>query len=296
MKCDNCDKRVVFSDPALCKEHFLIFVEEKVVKTIQDYSLIKPHQKIAVAVSGGKDSLTVLYILHKLGYNVSGIAIDEGIKGYRDKTLLDLEKFCNKFSIPLEVVSFTKEVSLTMDHIAQNEKKKTPCNSCGILRRYVLNKNTKNYDILATGHNRDDEAQVVFMNFINGTFAMSARLGPKTGVSSFKGFTQRVKPLYFISEKEVMTYAFLKGFAGKYSECPYAYRSLRFKVRDLLNTIEVEHPGVKKRLINDFIEVLPSIKKNYETGNVPNTCVQCGEPAGKEVCNTCKIKKEFVVV
>ena len=76
MKCKQCSKKIVCSEPSLCKDHFIEYVENTVIKKIKQYKLIKKKDKIVVAVSGGKDSISVLYILSKYFDNVEGIAID----------------------------------------------------------------------------------------------------------------------------------------------------------------------------------------------------------------------------
>src|SRR3989344_9563923 len=100
MQCSKCSEPGVIkqSSQILCKNHFLAYFEIKVVKTIKKYGLIEKNDKICVAASGGKDSLAALYVTRKfcLEHNITffALAIDEGIKGYRDHTLDDLKKFC----------------------------------------------------------------------------------------------------------------------------------------------------------------------------------------------------------
>ncbi len=294
----HCGKKAVFSGPALCREHFINYFENKVISTINEFKLIKEKDKetgICIAVSGGKDSLTVLYILNKYFGNVAALAVDEGIKGYRNRTLFDLEKFCKKFRINYDIVSFEKEFGITLDSLLKN-KKMRPCIACGILRRFILNKHSKKYGIIATGHNLDDECQSIVMNFLNNNTLLLPRMGPVTGdaVSETTGensvFTKRIKPLYFCPEKEVLAYSIIMGFDVSYNECPNAEHSFRASVRDFLNEIEIKQPGTKKRIIENSLKIAEKIrKKENKKENEISCCEICYEPSRNEICNACKI-------
>lgn len=289
MKCVKCFQKAVFSSPALCKAHFLAYFEHKVKVTIQRYRLL-PTKKIKsmVACSGGKDSTVVLYLLNKWGYKPTALAIDEGIQGYRPHTLRNLEKFCRKNEIPLKIYSFQKEFGASLDKIIK-KLGGHPCYACGILRRYLLNQKSRSFEVIATGHNLDDESQSILMNLCNGNLALSANLGPKTGAFSHKKFTERIKPLYFCSEKEVMAYSLLKEFEVSYHECPYAYLSFRGKTRDALNELEAECPETKKNIVKNFLGLLPAVRKKYSSAKEPQTCQLCGEAGRQEICRACQI-------
>jgi len=298
MRCILCKNKAVQSN--LCKKHFIEYFENKVFETIEKHELIGKNDKILVACSGGKDSTALLYLLHKkYKNNVSALAIDEGIKNYRDKTLKDLKNFCKKHKIKLIIVSFKKEVSYPLDVLVKKLDEK-PCTVCGILRRYLLNKYSRGYDLIALGHNLDDEAQAILMNILKANTEVSARLGPITGVIRDKRFTKRIKPLYFLTEKEVLVYTFLMEFGVSFNECPYVRESFRGYVRGILNEYESKHPGAKKNMVNKFLLLLPSIKKKYSRKNDSakiGYCKLCGEPSSRQICNTCllieKIKKNL---
>jgi len=298
MACKNCKTKPVIKLPnsnvQLCKNDFIKYFEKKAIKTIGKYKLIEKGDYVGVAVSGGKDSTSLLYILNKLAkknnFKVVGIAIDEGIKGYRDQTLKDLKDFCKKEKINLKIYSFKDEFKTTLDKLVKKER---PCTICGVLRRTILNKKAKELKVnkLATGHNLDDEAQSVLMNQFRSNVKLSARLGPITGVVTDIRFIKRIKPLYFLTEKETTTYAFLKGFLGKYMECPYETDSYRASVRDMLNEFDGKYPGTKHNVISSFLEVLPLLKKEAQ-GKI-KSCSNCGEPCSQDVCQACKLIKRL---
>lgn len=291
MKC--CDKNpAIKTNRNFCKRCFLQYIEKKIAKTIRKYDLINRKDRIACCTSGGKDSTVMLYLINKHFKNVFALAIDEGIKGYREKTLADLKKFCKKHKIKLYVFSFEKEFGYSLDQIAKKLKTK-PCTLCGVLRRYLLNKKAKELKAtkLVTGHNLDDEAQSILMNQFRRNMALSARLGPKTGVTTDKRFIQRVKPLYFCTEKETASYAFLQEFLDKFNECPYVSEAFRADVRDMLNKLEGKYPGIKNSIVNSFLEILPLLKKKYH-GKI-GSCENCSEPSAKELCRACEILEKL---
>ncbi|MEK6907328.1 MAG: TIGR00269 family protein [Nanoarchaeota archaeon] len=298
MPCKNCLEKPIMkllNNEQLCKQHFVKYFEKKVFNTIRNYKLINKNDKVGVAVSGGKDSLTLLYLLNKLKektrkFEIYAIAVDEGIEGYRDKTLENAKKFCNENNIKLNIFSYKDEFGDTLDNFLKNTKMKA-CSMCGPFRRYILNKKSKElgFTKLATGHNLDDESQSIMMNYIRANIEISARLGPITGVLKDQRFIKRIKPLYLMSEKEVAIYAFLKNLITEFNECPHSLDSYRGDIRDMLNNFEAKYPGTKNAVVTGFLNILPMLRENYKS-NIPlKSCKNCGEPSSNEICQTCKI-------
>ena len=285
--CTECREKAVMSN--FCRDHFIKYFEKKVNDCIDSYNLVPANAKILVGVSGGKDSLTVLYLLNKrFPGQVTAYAVDEGISGYRDKTLKDVDSFCSKYKIPLIKESFEGQFDLSIDSVYPVLKQK-PCSVCGVFRRYLLNKH-REFDILATGHNLDDEAQSIVMNLLKNQVSFLAKLGPKSGLIESESFLQRIKPLYFCTEKEVMAYAFLHSFKNSFVECPHAKVSFRIQVRDGLNNYEYKNPGTKKRIVENFINLLPSLKeKSLVDYNGISKCSNCGEASRNHLCKACEL-------
>ncbi len=299
MTCKKCSIKPVIilpnSNIKLCSSCFAKYFEKKVYKTVRQYNLIEKKDKIAVALSGGKDSLSLLYVLNKLATQqkdlaLTAILIDEGIKGYREFTIKDAKTFCKKYNISLKVYSYKKEFGYSLDQLVKKINLNY-CTICGVLRRYLLNKYARKLKVkkLATAHNLDDEAQAVLMNIFRNNVEISARLGPITGVVKDKRFIPRIKPFYFLTEKETATYAYLKKFNSKFVECPYITGSLRDNVRNLLNDFEERYPGTKHAVINSFLEILPLLKKHYATFKQIKECRYCNEPCSQEICKTCQL-------
>jgi uncharacterized protein (TIGR00269 family) len=288
MKCGKCDEAAIFDFPRYCKTHFSSFIEEKVRVTIRKYALFKKKDNIAVAVSGGKDSMSLLYLLNKSGYMVTAIAIDEGISGYRDRTLYNMKEFCLKNNIRFRINSFKEEFGIGLDEIIK-KKKVLPCTVCGVFRRRLLSVGSRGFDALATGHNMDDEAQAVIMNLLKSNVSLLSRLGPLTGTKN-KEFTKRVKPFYLCSEREIMAYSIINGLNTDFEECPYVRQSFRLRVRDMLNGAENMDKGTKKRIIDSFL----GIKVRIGGDSASQTfCRFCHEPSANETCSVCAIARSI---
>ncbi len=290
MKCKLCEKKAVITKPQLCKEHYIEWFEKKVKDTIEKYNLLEKNEKIAVAASGGKDSTTILYLLKKFGYDITAISIDEGIPNYRDTTLKDLKEFCKENNIELKIYSFKKNFGFQLQEKVEEKNLQSPCKTCGILRRYLLNKYSFGYKKIVTGHNLDDEFQNIMMNLFKSNIEVLSRLGPKTGNKTHEGFVQRVKPLYFLTEKQVLIYTLLKGFKIDYTECPNASLGFRHKIREFFLELEKKIPGLRKNSVENFLK----LKKDFEEKeNKPLKCKICGMPSKKEICSACMTIKKL---
>lgn len=306
MACTKCNNNAVIAlqHGELCKHHFIDYFEGKVFKTINKFQLIGRNEKICVAVSGGKDSLTVLYLTKKYLEknnipinNISALAVDEGIDKYREKTLVDLQKFCAEHNIPLTIVSFEQELGKTLDKaypIINKDANKKPCNVCGVWRRYLLNKHAKKLgaDKVITGHNLDDEAQAIIMNIFKTNTKLAGRLGPISGMEEHDLFIQRVKPLYFCAEKEVRLYALLKNFQVQFTECPYSKEGYRHHIQEMLNNFEHKYKGTKQGIVNSFLAMLPLLQdQEKQPSERIQQCSKCQEASNKDVCNACSMRE-----
>jgi len=268
-------------------------IEKKVKETIEKYHLLNKKEGIAVALSGGKDSTTILYILYKLGYNVEGLMIDLHLGEWSKTHLRNMERFCSELGVKLNVVDMKKELGYGIcfiKKIVKERKNMTGCSVCGIVKRWILNRYAKKlgFDKLVTGHNLDDEAHTVLMNFLKGNILLGINSTPSTGNESVKGFVQRVKPLFFIPEDEIRKYAQRKKFDILYDKCPCAFGTYRVETRKWMNDLNLSYKD-KLKIVSGFQKIIPKIKvKNNSSGEI-EICKECGEPCRKDVCNACKV-------
>jgi uncharacterized protein (TIGR00269 family) len=302
MKCDRCGKEAVifqkYSGMHLCAAHEIADVERKIKKHMRQKRMVVPGDHVAVAMSGGKDSAVTLSILvetfgKRPDIRFTAITIDEGIEGYRNFSIPKVKELCDTLEVPHVVVSFKEEMGCTLDEMLKRERKEASCTYCGVFRRTLLNKKAREIGAnkLATGHNLDDDAQVVLMNVMNGDVERLARLRPSC---SQEGLVPRIKPLVDVPEREVALYAFIKKLPFYMGECPYARESLRGEIKDVLNDFEFKHPGTKYSIMRGFGNMVDCLKEKYK--QVPlEKCELCGEPSIEKICQTCKLKQRIKI-
>lgn len=283
---------------------FMKYFEKKVFYTIRKYQLIDKKDKVAVAFSGGKDSITLLYILTRFckerGQKLIALMINEGIGDYRTNLLKDSEKFCSSLKVPLKVFSFKKEFGFNLgDKKIQNKIKKmklSNCAVCSILKRWLMNKKAKEMklDVIATAHSLDDEAENILLNIFKGNSELLAKLGPKAGTQETKAFVQRVKSFYLCSTKEIILYAQLKKLPipkGK-AICPARGETFRIEIRNFLDEMNEKHVEIKNAIVNSFLKLMPLIKEKFRDLEFKK-CKKCGFAASHDYCKACLLLKEL---
>lgn len=306
--CTACKNKETFffrsySGERLCRRCFRKSVEGKARTTIARYEMLKFDDKIAVAVSGGKDSLSLLNILAKLERKqpkstLEAITVDEGIRGYRDEALKIADDACRKLEIKHHVVSFEGLFGVTIDDVAARRKRQTgrrltTCAYCGVLRRKALNLTARKIgaDKLATGHTLDDEAQTILLNIFHGDVWRMAKEKPITDEAHAK-LVRRIKPFCEIPERETTLYAYTGNIQFQSRPCPYASEAFRTDVRLMLNRIEEKHPGTKFTIFNSIERLRPAIEETIRKEKL-GECSECGEPTTERTCRTCQMLKQL---
>jgi len=285
MICSKCSEQaIVFSRSHLCQSHFIEDFERRVRDTVRKNDMVKEGDRIVVAVSGGKDSIALLLCLHKIlagrGVQLVAITVDEGIAGYRDDTLKVAKEIAERLGIEQQIVSFREEFGLDLDEMVQG-KDVAPCTFCGVFRKNALNRTAKRLGIskVATGHNLDDEAQSVMMNYLKGDIKRLLRFRPRR---EQPGLVPRVKPLQCIPEKEVALYGMVNGVFAESRECPYAHLSLRADVREMMNRLESLFPGTKQSTMQGFGKIAEMARGKWAQIDL-GACQKCGEPCVKDL-------------
>lgn len=308
VKCSYCNRSAVYvseiSSLAYCSGHFIEYFERKVKKTIRKHRMFKPGDHVVVATSGGKDSLSLLHILNKVSsrarlWKVSALLIDEGIKGYREYTVKDFLNYVTKHGIPHRIVSFKETFGLTLDEMVELIKRKNlpyqPCSICGVFRRYLLNKVSREMgaNVLATAHNLDDTVQTYLLNVIRNGWEKIARQGPVTGVIDNPLFVKRVKPFISMLDKETTVYAILNNLINlEFHECPYIVHNVRFYIRRYINELEAKYPGTKHMLLQSMLKIHSLLLRIGRElyGEDLKKCSVCGEPSSHDVCKACEYR------
>jgi uncharacterized protein (TIGR00269 family) len=303
VKCSKCSGNAAiylpYGNENLCKKHFVESFEKRVRRTVREFRMVSKGDRVGVAISGGKDSVSVLYLLKEVCDSMRvplvALSVDEGIRGYREWTLKVAKENCKKLGVEHKVLSFKKEIGISVDEIAKKKERMRTCSYCGVFRRWILNKAAREMGLskLAVGHNLDDAAQTVLMNFLRNEPFRLARFGPSGGMIEHELFVDRIKPLIRIPERESAVYSIIKGMDIKFGRCPYAHEAFRNKVRVFLNELEEEFPGTKFRVFNSFMSVKDALGERFNTNETPMRCKQCGELSSQEVCMRCQMLEEL---
>ncbi len=261
--------------------------------------MLKFNDHLAVGVSGGKDSLSLLYILAKLRKfrpqtRLTAVTVDEGIRGYRDEALDIAESLCKKLEVPHHIVSFKALYGFSLDEIVEKASTKgdralTACAYCGVLRRRALNVGAREVKAtkVATAHTLDDEAQTVLMNILRGDIARLAKEKPVSD-EVHPLFVQKIKPFCEIPERESALYAYVKKIDFQDTPCPYASEALRNDIRGMLNRMEEKHAGTKFTVARAMEKLRPAVEETVKKEGF-RTCTECGEPSAQELCKTCEM-------
>lgn len=295
MKCKLCQNRAVIKlrayNISLCAEHLLFFVEKRVKETIKKYGLIKEGDNILVAVSGGKDSLSLWQILKNYGLRPDGLYIHLGIGQYSDLSLEKCVSFAKKIKGRLWVVSLKEILGQGIKELSR-VLNRTYCSACGALKRYIMNRLCieKGYSVIATGHNLDDEASSLLGNLL---YWKEEYLWKKNIVlESEEGhLAKKIKPFFLVSEREIAAYAIIAKIDYIYEECPYSLGAKTLLYKDLLNRVEQDSPGTKLNFVKGYLKRL---KEEKDGGRkVANYCISCNYPSFGEKCIFCSLMERL---
>ena len=302
MNCTKCKTKAVIKLPrhhaGFCKGCFNGFVHDQVAKAIKSQKMFGKDQRILVAVSGGKDSLALWDILLKLGYKADALYVNLGIGGYSDRSYEKVRRFADSVAALLGATLHTHKVEQEegagIRELAQLVHRPT-CSTCGTIKRYQFNRAAieHEYDVMATGHNLDDEAARLLGNVLHWQEEYLDKQGPSLP-ASVEGFAKKVKPLYRLTERELAAYCVLNKIDYIVDECPMAQGARSLLYKEVLNRLETESPGTKQTFYWGFLE------KQSKKESAPTTmaekdqamlhpCRICKQPTTSDVCSYCKL-------
>jgi len=302
--CFRCKKPAAvtlsYAGYSLCRQHFVAFFESRALRTVREFHMLKRGETVAVGLSGGKDSGVCLHLLHKISKSLPikliAITIDSGIGKYSATTLALAKRECRKLGVEHRIFSFKKLYGKSLDALLSEKGGKQACSFCGVMRRHALNRAAREAGAskLVIGHNADDVAQTVMMNFMRNEPERLARFGPVTGVVENGLFVKRIKPLFLAPERDVAAYALIKGIPIHHEQCPYAENAFRQHVRRMLNETDEKYPATKLRVVRAFLSQQKLLQEGAkmrlkEKGGKVGKCPSCGEPASGKgaVCSLC---------
>ena len=252
--------------------------------------MIAPGERVLVAVSGGKDSLALWDILLDAGVAADGLYIGLGIEGYSDPSAEMARAYARGRGAELIEVDLPGDYGFDIPGGARAARR-APCSACGLSKRHLFNRAALEggYDVVATGHNLDDEAAVLFGNTLRWDLAYLGRQLPV--LPGGDGFARKVKPLVRLSERETAAYCVLRGIDYIVEECPMAVGNKHLGYKEALNQLEVQSPGTKASFYFGFLEraapLVASVSAEERDGLAP--CPGCGSPTVAEVCAFCRL-------
>ncbi|HTL61392.1 MAG TPA: ATP-binding protein [Nitrospira sp.] len=302
MNCTKCKTKAVIKIPrhhaGFCKGCFTTFVHDQVARAIKSEHMFGKNDRVLVAVSGGKDSLALWDILLKLGYKADGFYVDLGIGRYSERSYHMVRKFADTIASPLGAALRThtveEEEGAGIKELSQLVHRPT-CSTCGTIKRYQFNRAAveQDYDVMATGHNLDDEAARLLGNVLHWQEEYLEKQGP-TLPASVDGFAKKVKPLYRLSERELAAYCVLHKIDYIVDECPMAQGARTLLYKEVLNRLETESPGTKQYFYWGFLEKQRNNRSSAAAMSekdraLLHPCSGCGQPTTAERCSYCKL-------
>jgi len=294
MKCHKCENEASYSrkysGENLCSDCFSISIMRKTAKTISKYRMIKNGDLVCVAVSGGKDSLSLLHILHKMSkthnFEIKVATIDEGIPGYRNESLEIVRNFCSTLNVEYKIYSYKDLFDLTIDEALQKREseKTSSCSICGTFRRRSIDYAAKDLgaDVIATAHNLDDVLQTFLINALSGDTKKIGWMNP----NSDKPF-KKIKPFCEIYEAEIVFYAFSNDIPFQTEPCPHMNEGIRTEIREFFNSLENQHSGIKNNLYNSILKISQNLRNSSH--KEMNLCKNCGSECTGKICSVCKM-------
>jgi uncharacterized protein (TIGR00269 family) len=277
-----------------CVEHFLRLCRDQTAKAIDQFSMLQPGERVLVAVSGGKDSLALWDLLLELGYPTDGLYVGLGIGEYSEGSAEYARAFAADRGQTLVEVDLRETHGYDIPTGAKSARR-APCSVCGISKRHVFDQAALDggYDALATGHNLDDEAAVLFGNTLRWETEYLARQQPV--LPAREGFPRKVKPLVRLSERETAAYCILRGIDYEVEECPMAVGNKHLGYKEALNAIEATSPGSKQQFYFGFLDRAAerfSAEAGDGDGVELQACERCGAPTPGEVCAFCRLAEK----
>lgn len=308
---------------SLCNEHYSEWFVAQTERSIDKYKMFSPEDRILVAVSGGKDSLALWDVLLRLGYNADGLYIGLGINDpapYSDQSLEKTRAFVANgkwrvtsdedksplnppllrgaggigFTPQLHVVDIQDTYGKTIPQMAREKARgqSKPCSVCGLTKRYVMNRIAadKGYNVLATGHNLDDEAAVLMQNTLRWQTGYLARQSAVL-LSTNPHFAKKVKPFCRFYERETATYSLVRSIDYVYDECPHAVGNLTNFYKTLLNQLEAQSPGAKLSFYLEFLRARgEGAFDQFNRIDELHECETCGQPTSSPgSCAFCRM-------
>lgn len=273
----------------LCKECFLNFFERRVQETIEKFRMFAKEERVGVAISGGKDSLALAKALKNLNYNISLFHINCQIKeeNFSEESEEIVKNFAEKENLELRILDFEREIKINVK-VAAKISKKEICGLCGMIKRYLLNREAKDLDVIVTGHTLDDESASLLSSLI---FWKEYLFRQWPILKEKETLKKRAKPLTLISERETKLYCQILKLPYQKKPCPLRGGSYVF-FKSLIHQLEEKMPSSILNFYKGFLKRKKEMGFFKEPKNL-FPCQKCGYLTSAKICNFCRLKKKI---
>lgn len=296
MRCTRCKGLAVIEvrrhNVAYCKTCFLTVFRNQVERAVTGRSMFGREDRILVAVSGGKDSLALWDVLIGLGYRADGLYLGLGIGAYSERSLAVTRAFAAEREANLVTVDLAERYGFDIPTAGRKGGRST-CAVCGLSKRYVFNTEAleRGYDVIATGHNLDDEAATLLGNTLRWNTEYIARQSPVLPAKD--AMVKKVKPLHRLSELETAAYAFLRGIDYVVEECPLVGGNTQLRYKEAMNAIEARSPGTKAQFFLGYLDRGLPLFRSEDAATV-GTCARCAQPTTGTFCAFCRARAQIL--
>jgi uncharacterized protein (TIGR00269 family) len=293
-RCRRCRAPAVIELPrhnaAFCEPCFLRYFRGQVERAIEDFDMLGAQDRVLVAVSGGKDSLALWDVLLDLGHPAAGMYLGLGIGEYSDRSGDAVARFAAERDAELIRVDLRGEYGFDVPTAGRKGSRST-CAVCGLSKRYVFNRVALDhgFDVVATGHNLDDEAATLLGNTLRWQTEYIARQFP--ALPAREGMVKKVKPLHRLSEKETAAYAFLRGIDYVVEECPLVGGNTQLKYKGAMNLLESGSPGTKASFYLGYLDRAAGMFSDERAADL-TACRRCGQPTTGTYCAFCRARAQ----
>jgi tRNA(Ile)-lysidine synthase TilS/MesJ len=261
-------------------------------KFIEKHKLLEENDRIFIAMSGGKDSLTTAYLLKSYvdekNLDCELVAFHLNLNFEISKEIEEIvKKQTDEFGLKLVKVNI-KDYGINLVEISE-KLRRSICSVCGVVKRYLMNKVARenNATKLATGHNADDFLIFFFKNVSSGNYDLIAKFKPVLKSDNVKMVT-RIRPLFEVGGEETKRFCDFMQFEYVKKPCPFFIKKIdvkRIEWEKEINRISQFEKNFKKKFMSAILKFSDCFKLEE-----PKNCKLCGEPTNKEICAFCRLK------
>ena len=295
VKCMKCNERegeieLRYARLVLCRECFTEYYIERIRKTVEEYKMFRPDERVGISYMADKKSVGLISGLIEAYPDTEFhiIYIDLGTAFYTIDARLPIDEITQKYGVKLHIYSLPSEKGYNIEDFRGTKYWRKICSTCGILKRYYTSylASQLGLDAVATPHTLDDVVEVMFTLFLDGKFEDLINMKP-VQPPEFPNQVRRIKPLVKTYEWEVDKYVDIKGLPYPAIDCPLKKGARSTSRKKLLRDFEDMEPAFMRKLYRVFMKKLVKlIEDKYEPPKLIE-CKICGGPSISGICGKC---------